>query len=125
MKKILVKFWGFVNDSQKFELLAKAHVLVNPSVHEGWGLVNIEANSVGIPVVAYNSAGLIDSVKDGYSGIILKKNTSEELSYVVQNLLNDKYRYEKMQKNAILWSNNFSWQKSRELSLDLIISISL
>jgi glycosyltransferase involved in cell wall biosynthesis len=114
-----VKFWGFVDQGKKFELLAKSHLLVNPSVHEGWGLVNIEANAVGTPVVAYNSAGLTDSVKDGYSGIILKKNTSGELASTIQNLLNDHYKYEKMQKDAILWSNNFSWQKSRKLSLDL------
>jgi len=120
-----VKFWGFVNDCQKFELLARAHVLINPSVHEGWGLVNIEANAMGTPVIAYNSAGLTDSVRDGYSGIVLKNNSRHELSLIVQDLLNDKYKYEKMRKNAILWSNNFSWQKSRGLSLDLINSISL
>ncbi|MFH1827546.1 MAG: glycosyltransferase family 4 protein, partial [bacterium] len=56
-----VKFWDYVDNKKKFELLARAHVLVNPSAREGWGLVNIEANSVGTPVISYKSVGLIDS----------------------------------------------------------------
>src|SRR5258708_25107910 len=45
-----ITFWGFVDEKKKFELLAKAHILLNPSIREGWGLVNIEANSAGTPV---------------------------------------------------------------------------
>lgn len=115
-----VKFWGFVSDEKKFKLLAKAHVLINPSVREGWGLVNIEANAVGTPVVAYKSPGLVDSVKDGESGIICKMNTPEELAYEVLSLLKDKEKYEKLIVTAKRWSSNFSWDKSKKLSLDLI-----
>ncbi len=113
-------FFGFVSQKKKFELLSKSHVLINPSVREGWGLVNIEANSVRTPVVAYNSPGLIDSVKDGVSGIICKENSPECLSKTIFDLLKDKSRYEKYQKGALLWSKNFSWKKSKQLSLSLI-----
>lgn len=119
-----VKFWGFVDQEKKFELLARAHVLINPSIREGWGLVNIEANSMGTPVVAYKSPGLIDSVKDGQSGIICKMNTPESMAEEVLNLLNDNQLYIKLQKGAAVWSKNFSWEKSRKLSLDLINFIS-
>jgi len=115
-----VKFWGFVDQEKKFELLARAHVLINPSVHEGWGLVNIEANCVGTPVVAYNSAGLTDSVKDGQSGIVVKRNIPKELTKNVLKVLNDINLYEKLQKGSIAWSKKFEWQKSRKLSLELI-----
>ena len=120
-----VKFWGFVDDFKKFELLARAHVLINPSFHEGWGLVNIEANAMGTPVVAYNSAGLTDSVKDGYSGVICKANTPDFLAKEVMNLINNENLYRKLQQGAKAWSKKFSWQKSRKLGLDLIISSSL
>src|SRR3989304_5272814 len=36
-------FFGFVSDQKKFELLSKAFVMINPSIYEGWGLVNVEA----------------------------------------------------------------------------------
>lgn len=115
-----VKFWGFVSDEKKFELLSRAHILINPSVHEGWGLVNIEANSVGTPVVAYRSAGLIDSVKSGVSGIICTENTPESMTEIIENLLADNLKYQKLINGAISWSKEFSWEKSKKLSLELI-----
>jgi len=118
-----MKFWGFVSQEKKFELLARAHVLINPSVHEGWGLVNIEANAMGTPVVAYRSAGLVDSVKDERSGVLCEENNPKNLADEVFDLLNDGMRYKKLRRGAIEWSKSFSWEKSREMSLDLIKEI--
>ena len=118
-----IKFFGFVSQQQKFKLLSKAHLLVNPSVREGWGLVNIEANSVGIPVVAYRSPGLIDSVKDGVSGIICSENSPENLAKNVWMILGKGDLYEKLSRGAVSWSKNFNWKKSRKLSLNLINSL--
>jgi glycosyltransferase involved in cell wall biosynthesis len=118
-----IKFWGFVSQKKKFEFLRRAHVMINPSIREGWGLVNIEANAMATPVVAYNSPGLVDSVKEGQSGIICRKNTPREMANQVFNLLNNKALYNKLQKGAISWSKNFSWKKSKKKSLDLITSI--
>jgi len=118
-----VKFWGFVDQEKKFELLARAHVLINPSIREGWGLVNIEANGVGTPVIAYKSSGLVDSVKDGQSGIICKANTPDFLAEEVMNLMNDENLYRKLQQGATVWGKKFSWQKSKQTSLKLINNI--
>lgn len=118
-----VKFWGFVSQEKKFELLAKGHVLVNPSVHEGWGLVNIEANSVGTPVVAYRSPGLVDSIKDSVSGVFSKSNTPVALANAVVTLLEDKGRYLKISETSKKWSKNCSWERSVKLSLSLVRSV--
>ena len=115
-----LKFWGFVPKFKKFELLSKSHVLINPSLREGWGLVNIEANSMGTPVVAYNSRGLVDSVKDKYSGSICQKNSPEQLSKNVIDLLSEEKKYQEMIKSSIEWSKNFSWTKSGKESLRLL-----
>lgn len=114
------EFLGFVSSRKKFELLARAHVLVNPSIREGWGLVNIEANAMGIPTVAYHSPGLVDSVRDGQSGIICRRNTPANMANEVANLLRNKNRYKNLRRGAILWSKKFSWKDSREKSLKLI-----
>lgn len=118
-----IKFWLNVDDVKKFDLLSKSKVLINPSIHEGWGLVNIEANLVGTPVVAYNSAGLVDSVKDGYSGIIVDKNTPENLMKEIKHLLSDTKKYKNLQKTSILWSKKFNWDKSKKMSLNFINKI--
>jgi glycosyltransferase involved in cell wall biosynthesis len=114
------KFWGFVSENDKFDLLARAHVLVNPSVREGWGLVNIEANSFGVPVVAYKSAGLIDSVRDGSSGLILKNNSPKDLAAAVYKILTDDKLYDSLSVGAISWGREFSWEKSRKISVSLV-----
>lgn len=115
-----VKFWGFVSNEKKFELLSRAHVMVNPSFREGWGLVNIEANAMGTPVVAYRSAGLVDSVKDGFSGILCKYNNPKSLAENIKQLLDDEKKYYQLCRGAISWSKKFSWKKSKKRSLTLI-----
>lgn len=114
-----VRFWGLVSQKKKFELLAASHLLVNPSIREGWGLVNIEANSVGTPVVAYSSLGLIDSVKDQESGLLCK-NTPGDLAQTVEKVLANKSLLKKLQQGALKWSKKFSWPKSVRMSLRLL-----
>lgn len=118
-----VKFFGFVDQARKFELLSKAHLLINPSVREGWGLVNIEANSVGTPVVAYKSAGLVDSVKDGVSGVFCEENNPKEMAKEVDKILADQDKYKLLSKSSKDWSKNFTWEKSRKKSLELLESL--
>ena len=118
-----LKFWGFVSQQKKFDLLSMAHILVNPSIREGWGLVNIEANSVGTPVIAYKSAGLIDSVKNGLNGLICNQNSPEELANKVLSLFNNDKLYMKLSTGGKKWSRKFSWKRSCKLSLKLLESI--
>ncbi len=118
-------YFGFVDQKKKFELLARAYILINPSFLEGWGLVNIESNAVGTPVVAYNSQGLVDSVMDGKSGVICRENSPQELAKNVAKILEDKTLYKRLQTGALNWSKKFDWKTSKKLSLALIEEISL
>ncbi|QQG47057.1 MAG: glycosyltransferase family 4 protein [Candidatus Woesebacteria bacterium] len=118
-----IKFWGYVSSEKKFELLSKAHLLLNPSILEGWGLVNIEANAMKIPVVAYNSPGLVDSVQNGFNGLICKNNSPENMAQNIEKIFASHKLYLKLKKNSLIWSKNFSWDKSRKLSLNLINEI--
>ncbi len=115
-----VKLWGFVSEPKKVQLLTKSHLLINPSIREGWGLVNIEANSLGTPVVAYKSLGLIDSIKHRQSGLICQKNNSQNLADNILKLFRDQRKYKKLQLGAVRWSKNFSWTKASKESLSLI-----
>ncbi len=115
-----IRFWGFVSEEKKIELLSKAHIIVNPSIREGWGLVVIEAASLGIPTAAFNVPGLKDSIMNKKTGIINYDHTVESLANEIMNLLEDKERYNIICCNAIIWSKNFSWEKSTKMSLNLI-----
>ena len=111
-------------DEEKFKILSKSFILINPSVREGWCIINIEANSVGTPVVAYPSPGLVDSVKHGVSGILTKESRPEDLVGGVLTLANDKKMYQKLSNGSSDWANKFSYSEASRLSEKLIRDLS-
>lgn len=115
-----VKFWGFVTERKKFELLSKSAIMINPSIREGWGLVNIEANSVGTPVVGYKVQGIRDSVLHNKTGLLVNKGDYKKMAMDILDLVKDPKRYGAFQENSKKWASEFSWSKSTELSLKLI-----
>lgn len=115
-----VKFWGFVPQEKKFEFLKRAHVLIHPAIREGWGLVVIEAASVGTPTVSFDVPGLRDSILHDKTGIICKIKSPEALAKEIMDLLQSNVKYQKMSQDAITWSKKFSWEKSIKSSLNLI-----
>lgn len=104
-----VTFFGFVNDVKKYELLARAHILLILSVHEGWGLTAVEAALQGTPVVGYDIPGLRNSVNNGETGI-LTSSTPKELAKNAMSLLDNKILYDKMCRQASLWAKKFRWE---------------
>lgn len=117
-----INFFGYVSERKKFELLSKAHVVVNPSIREGWGLTVIEAARVGTPSVGYNVAGLRDSIIDGKTGVLCKIDPIK-CSKVVLTLINDEKKYKELKKNCIQWGSKFNWAKATRESLKLIEGI--
>lgn len=115
-----VRFWGHVTNVKKFQLLSRAHILVHPSIREGWGLVVIEAAAMGCPTIAFNVAGLRDAVINGKTGLLCNEKSAEALAKQAMELLLNEKKLGKMSKNAILWSQTFSWKKSTESSLHLL-----
>ena len=57
-----VELIGRVSENEKLSLMSKSHALLMTSVREGWGLVVTEAATVGTISIAYDVAGLKDSV---------------------------------------------------------------
>ena len=109
-----------MNEKKKFELLSRAHLAINPSVREGWGLVNIEANFFGLPVLAYDVAGSRDSIRMGINGFLSPLGDYQDMASKALKLMNDKDLYNKMQSKSKTWSRNFTWKKSVKESLKLI-----
>jgi glycosyltransferase involved in cell wall biosynthesis len=109
-----ITFFGHVNEASKYQLLSKAHLVLVPSVKEGWGLVVIESNAMGVPVVAYDVPGLRDAVRNGETGILLKKNSPDSLAQSAISLLNDRDRLGKLSSNALAYSRQFDWDKTVE-----------
>lgn len=119
-----VKFCGRVDNKTKCDLLSKAHLVLVPSVEEGWGLVVTESNAMGTPTVAYNVSGLKDSVQDGHTGILVNSNSPEGLAKTAIGLLNDKERLAKLSYNALKFSKGFSWDNTADAFDKIIKTVS-
>lgn len=123
LKLRAVKFWGYVTEDKKFSLLGKSHILLNPSIREGWGLVVIEAAEVGTPTVAFNVPGLRDSIIDNKTGLLSKEYSAKGLADSIFELLENRKRYVQMCANAVSWGKRFSWEKATKESLKLLDKI--
>ncbi|MDR0656583.1 MAG: glycosyltransferase [Treponema sp.] len=77
-KSGLVSFAGRVSDAQVMELYSHARALLFPGI-EDLGLVPIEANAAGCPVIAYRKGGVLDTIKENVTGIFFDEQTPESL----------------------------------------------
>ncbi|MDP3994838.1 MAG: glycosyltransferase family 4 protein, partial [bacterium] len=118
-----VVFTGFISEKEKIKLLSSAWIIVSTSLREGWGLTVIEAASCGTPSVAYRVAGLVDSVKDGETGFLCRKNNPEELAKNIKKLLINPRLRRKFSQNALDWSRKFSWKKTTQEGLEIFKKI--
>ncbi|MBU3698565.1 MAG: glycosyltransferase family 4 protein [Candidatus Kapabacteria bacterium] len=107
-----VTFHGYVNDDAKVRLLSAAHVAVNTSQKEGWGITNIEANACGTPVISANSPGLRDSVNNEVSGLLYPYGNIEVLASEIVRVLKDSELRDRLSHGAIEWARSFSWDAS-------------
>jgi glycosyltransferase involved in cell wall biosynthesis len=107
-----VKFFGVLPDVERRNLIKTAWVLVNPSVREGWGLNVIEANALGVPCVAYDVAGLHDSVRNGETGLLAEAGNTVHLAEKIITVLKDEVLRKKLGRNALAYANEFSWENA-------------
>jgi len=105
-----VRFLGAVSHAGKVEALNQAQVAVCPSPKEGWGLTVIEANACGAPVVASRSPGLIESVRDGETGLLTPHGDHAALADAIVRLLSDDPLRLRMAEAAIAWAHTFDWE---------------
>jgi len=107
-----IEFPGFVTTSDKVDRMRRAHVAVLPSLKEGWGLTNIEANSVGTAVVAADSPGLRDSVRDGQTGFLYAYGDVEQLADKLTTILTNETVRRNLEIGGLEWAERFNWDNA-------------
>ncbi len=105
-----VIFAGLVKDRRRLaDFYAAADVFVFASVTETFGLVLLEAQACGTPVVAVGEGGVCDAVEDGHGGFLTRPDIDQFTEMVRRLLLNPELRQEqsgKARKHAIKFSLN-------------------
>jgi glycosyltransferase involved in cell wall biosynthesis len=75
-----VQFLGRVDEERKWQTLNAADLYVSASMHEGFGLVYVEAMACGLPVVTPDCGGQTDFLSDGETGYVVKAGSQDALS---------------------------------------------
>jgi glycosyltransferase involved in cell wall biosynthesis len=117
-----VKFYGFVSEDIKYQLLARTHILLLPSKYEAWGMTVQEAGIVGTPTIAYQTAGMQSVIIHGKSGLIVPPtplDLAKSAVYAVQDL----ERYVTMQTEAQNMAKQYSWDVTADLGLRVLQSV--
>ncbi|HMF49986.1 MAG TPA: glycosyltransferase family 4 protein [Candidatus Saccharimonadales bacterium] len=89
-----VAFLGFVADAPVF--LAEVDISVLPSLYEGLGVAALEAMAAEKPVIASRVGGLVESVVDGQTGLLIDARNSIALADAIEELVRDPMRAEEM-----------------------------
>lgn len=97
-----VKFLGFVSDDEKVDLLARTKALIFPVRGEDFGIVPVEANAAGTPVIAYRDGGVVETISDinPKTGIFFDKYDYKSLSKVLKKFDGREYKSDNCRKQA-------------------------
>jgi glycosyltransferase involved in cell wall biosynthesis len=97
------EFVGYVPDDELRCLYARARAVLVPSEEE-FGLVSLEAQAAGTPVIAYAAGGARETVVDGVTGILFGPQTVAGLAAAIGRFEEHKWNRKAIQANAAHFS---------------------
>ncbi|AOY87510.1 hypothetical protein BKP64_04610 [Marinobacter salinus] len=113
----LVEFAGELNDQDMLECYQQCDLFALPNRRvnnddEGFGMVLLEAQSCGRPVLAGDAGGTRETLIQGDTGVIVDCTEPEPLANKVNELLGDPSQLDKMgQAGRVHMEKNFSWDE--------------
>ena len=88
-----------------------------PSYNESFGLVAVEAQATGTPVVAAAVGGLTTVVRDGVSGLLVDTHEPRDWAASLRRLIDDPDLVERLGRGAVAHAQEFSWEHTAERTL--------
>jgi D-inositol-3-phosphate glycosyltransferase len=94
------------------ELYRAADLVAVPSYNESFGLVALEAQACGTPVVAAAVGGLVTAVRDGVSGVLVDGHDPVDWARVLGGLLAAPAWRAHLARGAVVHAQHFSWART-------------
>lgn len=104
-------FLGRITEEEKAKLLSISKLSMGASVKEGWGLSNMESQAYGCPVVAYDVAGVRDSVRNNVTGRLVQYGNVNAMVSNALELLEDESLLRNYSERSKAWADNFLWDR--------------
>jgi len=119
-----VLFMSEISDQAMIECYQQCDIFVLPNRDigrniEGFGIVMLEAQSCGIPVIGGDSGGTPETIDEGNTGFIVNCDTTAQLIGKVEQLLTDKPLRNNMGENGRIWAHQFDWEE-QSIKLDAL-----
>jgi D-inositol-3-phosphate glycosyltransferase len=95
-------------------LYRAADLVAVPSYNESFGLVALEAQACGTPVVAAAVGGLVTSVRDGESGVLVDGHDPDDWARVLDKLLAAPAYRQVLSEGAVAHAACFSWDRTAD-----------
>lgn len=77
-----IKFLGNINDEELAKVYSKAKAFLMPQ-EEDFGITSLEAQSFGVPIIAYRKGGALDTVVENKTGVFFDDQNKESLKQAI------------------------------------------
>ncbi|SEC48965.1 Glycosyltransferase involved in cell wall bisynthesis [Tenacibaculum sp. MAR_2009_124] len=98
-----IKFEGKVSEEKMVILLQKAKALVF-AADEDFGILPVEAQSCGTPVIAYKKGGLLETIIENKTGLFFNKQSELDIINAIKNFEEIKFSPQAIRENALRFS---------------------
>ncbi len=115
----VIKFLDPVSREKLPDLYRSSDLVCVPSYSESFGLVALEAQACGTPVVASAVGGLRTAVADGISGVLVDGHNPKAWSSVIARLLMEPQRRITLSMGAVEHASHFGWDATARGTLDV------
>ncbi|MDQ8704791.1 D-inositol-3-phosphate glycosyltransferase [Streptomyces sp. LHD-70] len=115
----VVRFRPPVGQDQLADWFRAASTLVMPSYNESFGLVAIEAQAAGTPVIAAAVGGLPVAVRDGVSGFLVEGHDPAAYAEVLGRFVDDARLTDRMGEAAARHAQAFGWGTAASATADV------
>jgi D-inositol-3-phosphate glycosyltransferase len=115
----VVRFRPPVNQEQLADWFRAASVLVMPSYSESFGLVAIEAQAAGTPVLAASVGGLPVAVRDGRTGVLVRGHNPADYARALAGFADDPALLTRMGGQAARHAQCFGWDTAAAATADV------
>ena len=105
-----IKFLGNLSQTEIKDFMNKSKLLIHTSQYETFGLVAIEANSMGVPILSINTGSLIEIIENNKNGYFAEDFMDNHANNFVKDLLNDDDYFNNVMNQCIQKSEKYNWE---------------